>query len=504
MRRPSERALVSVAMMSGILLTAMSTTIVATAAPSIVRSLQGLELYSWVFSGYLLTMTVTTPLYGKLADVYGRKPVYLGGMGIFLLGSLVCGFAASIEQLVLFRLLQGVGAGAVQPIVLTLAGDLFPLEQRARIQGLFSGMWALASLLGPPIGGFIVEGLTWPWVFWVNVPAGLGSALLMALTLRETVTYRRAHHLDWRGALAVAVGVSAFLVALFDISGTAPGNPFGAGPPLALAAVLLAFFLWWERRAPEPLLPLELFRLRIVAVGVMLSFLGGLIVQGVSSYSTLFVQGVLGGTPVQAGLALLPVELTWMLGSWLAGRLILRHGYRAVIGFGMAVAMVGCFATSRVGAEASVGMFAAVLSITGLAFGCIVPIVTIAVQNAVHGSQRGVATATNVFFQTIGRGVGVAALGLALNVQLLALLGEAAAGGGTRVGAVAQLLEPAQRAALAPATEAALRGALEQALDGVWLLMALAALAGLAVVRFLPGGRAAEHVAPARAAAPAE
>ena len=208
MRRPSERALVSVAMMSGILLTAMSTTIVATAAPSIVRSLQGLELYSWVFSGYLLTMTVTTPLYGKLADVYGRKPVYLGGMGIFLLGSLVCGFAASIEQLVLFRLLQGVGAGAVQPIVLTLAGDLFPLEQRARIQGLFSGMWALASLLGPPIGGFIVEGLTWPWVFWVNVPAGLGSALQMALTLHATVTRRRAHHLDWRGALAFGAGLT--------------------------------------------------------------------------------------------------------------------------------------------------------------------------------------------------------------------------------------------------------------------------------------------------------
>jgi EmrB/QacA subfamily drug resistance transporter len=513
--RPNERTLVSVAMLGAVLLTAMSTTIVATAAPSIVRSLEGIELYSWVFSGYLLTMTVTTPLYGKLADIYGRKPIFMVGIGLFLLGSLVCGLATTMEQLVLFRLLQGVGAGAVHPIALILAGDLFPLEQRARIQGFFSGMWALSSLLGPLIGGFIVATLPWQWVFWVNVPAGIGAALLMGVTLRETVAHRRDHQLDWAGAAAVAVGVSAFLVALFDLSGTAPGNPFGAGPLLVVAAVALAFFLWWERRAPEPLLSLDLFRVRVIAVGGVLIFIGGLTVQALTSYSTLFVQGVLGGTPVEAGLALLPMDILWMLGAGLAGRLILRFGYRATVGFGMTLAVVGSFGLAFVGAgtptlgsldlsflgpKAPILVFALVLGITGLAFACIIPVITIAVQNAVDWGQRGVATATNIFFQTIGRSVGVAVLGVALNVQLLALLGEAAAGGGTRVGAVGQLLEPTQRAALAPAVEAALQNALQQALHGVWVLTGLTALVGLLIARLMPGGRAAEHVGAAQGA----
>jgi EmrB/QacA subfamily drug resistance transporter len=500
-RRPSERALVSVAMLSAVLLTAMSTTIVATAAPRIVESLHGIELYSWVFSGYLLTMTVSTPLYGKLADIYGRKPVYLFGMAVFILGSLVCGFATSMEQLVAFRLLQGLGAGAIHPIALILAGDLFPLQERARIQGLFSGMWAISSLLGPLIGGFIVEWAPWPWVFWVNVPAGLASALLMIVTLRETVTRRRDHQLDWAGAGAVAIGVSALLVGLFELSGTAPGNPFGAGPLFVVAAVALAFFGWWERRVPEPLLSLDLFRVQMIAICAVLVFIGGLTVQGITSYSSLFVQGVQGGAPIQAGLALLPMDIAWMLWAPVAGRMMLRWGYRATVAFGMTVAMGSSFALRLVGADASILTFALVLGPTGIAFASIIPVITIAVQNAVDWGQRGVTTATSIFFQTIGRSVGVAVLGLALNVQLLWSLGEGAAGSDRRVGAVGQLIDPTQRAALSPATEAALRTALEQALHGVWLLTGLGALLGLVLVlRFMPGGRAAEHVGAAQTA----
>jgi EmrB/QacA subfamily drug resistance transporter len=486
------RRLISVAMMSGIFLTAISSTIVATAAPSIIRSLEGLELYSWVFSAYLITMTVSTPLYGKLADSYGRKPIYLGGLTVFLIASLLCGLAQSMPQLVALRLLQGLGAGAIQPIALTLAGDLFPIHQRARIQGLFSSMWALASLFGPPVGGVLIELLSWHWVFWVNVPVGVASGALMAVTLHETVT-RRHHQLDWLGAAAVAVGVSAFLVALFELSGTAPGLPLGPGPLLVLAAGLLIFFVWWERRTPEPLIPLDLLRRRVVAAGAVVVALGGVTMQGVGSFGPLFVQGVLGGTPLQAGYALLPNDVTWIVGSVAASRIILRYGYRAALAVGMSLALLGCVATSFVGADASIVFFALVLGICGFGFGGIVTPVTIAVQNSVDWAQRGVATATTVFFQSIGRSVGVAVLGVALNAQLVAALGSG--GPGSRVGQVTELLDPAHAATLDPALVATLRQALQQGLHTVFLLMALSVLLGLIVVLlFMPGGRASEHM----------
>ncbi|HLH23256.1 MAG TPA: MDR family MFS transporter [Chloroflexota bacterium] len=500
-----DRRLISLAMLCGIFLTAISSTVVATAAPSIIRSLEGLELYSWVFATYLIMMTVSTPLYGKLADSYGRKPVFLLGLAVFLLGSALCGFAQNMPQLLVFRLVQGLGAGAIQPIALTLAGDLFPIEQRARIQGLFSSMWALSSLIGPFVGGLLVVTLSWHWVFWVNLPVGVAAGVLMALTLHETVTHRR-HQLDWPGAVAVALGVSAFLVALYALSGSAPGLPLGAWPLLILAVALLAFFIWWERRTPEPLLPLELFRIRVVAAGAVLVALGGVAMQGVASFGPLFVQGVLGGSPLQAGYALLPNDLTWIVGSVGSSRIILRYGYRTAITVGMSLALLGCLATSRVGADAPILVFGLVLGICGFGFGCIVAPVTIAVQNSVDWAQRGVATATTVFFQSIGRSVGVAVLGVALDAQLLALLGsEGLAGRGSSVDVVTDLLDPAQAATLDPAMAATLRQAFEQGLHGVFLLMAFTALTGLVVVRaFMPGGRAAEHLRGANApAAPA-
>src|SRR5581483_3851305 len=277
--------------------------------------------------------------------------------------------------------------------------------------------------------------------------------------------------------------------------GSAPGLPLGAGPLLVLAALLLAFFVWWERRTPEPLLPLDLLRSRVVATGAVLVALGGVAMQGVGSFGPLFVQGVLGGTPLQAGYALLPNDLTWIVGSVGSSRIILRYGYRAAITAGMSLALLGCLATSRVGADASILMFGLVLGICGFGFGCIVAPVTIAVQNSVDWAQRGVATATTVFFQSIGRSVGVAVLGVALNAQLLALLGDDGPGQGNRVAAVTELLDPAQTATLDPAVAAALRHALEQGLHGVFLLMGLAALIGLVVVLLcMPGGRAAEHM----------
>jgi len=519
-KAPGARTLVVVAMLSAIFLTAISSAIVTTAAPSITGALGGLALYSWVFSAYLLTMTVTTPLYGKLADLYGRKPVYLFGVGVFLFGSLLCGLATSMEQLILFRFAQGLGAGAIQPIAVTLAGDLFPLEQRARIQGLFSAMFGISSLIGPPIGGFLVAGLGWRWVFWVNLPLGLASALLMATSLHEAVE-RRRHQLDWQGAVALAIGVSAFLLALFELGGVGATGAVGAGPLLLGAAALLAFFLWWEARVAEPLLPLGLFRLPVVSAGAALTCITGVAILGTGSYVALFVQGVLGGTPVQAGLAILPIDLFWVAASFSSGRLILRWGYRLTVLLGMSVLAAATFAVSRLGADTPILVFALVAGPCGFGMGCVIAPLVIAVQNAVEWSQRGVATATNVFFRTIGGSVGMAVLGVVLNAQLVGLLGGAAALGPARpaeaagpdeqpaaaaeISAVAQLLDPLERAALPADAAAALVSALEQSVQGVFLLMALAAGVGVSVVPLLPGGRAAEHArSVARGSAPYE
>ena len=482
MRRPSDLALVTIAMLSAMFVTAISTTIVATAAPSITAALQGLPLYSWVFSAYLLSMTVTMPLYGKLADLYGRKPVYLVATVLFVGGSLLCGVASSMEQLIVCRLVQGLGAGAIQPIAITLAGDLFPLEQRARIQGLFSAMWGLASLTGPPLGGFLVEGWGWRWVFWVNVPIATLSAVLMAVALQE----RRPSHrpvLDWVGAATLTGSVSALLLAVFALDGTAP-SLLPPGPLLAVAGLLLVMFIWWEARAPEPLLPLPLLRLRIVGIGAILWLLAGVGIIGAASYTTLTVQGVLGGSTLAAGLALLPMDTCWLVGSFVSSRLLLRVGYRPLVAMGIGIVAVSLFSISRLGPEVSYAVFVATLAPSGFGFGCVVAPLVIAVQNSVTWGQRGVATASTVFFRTIGGAVGVALLGLALNLQLGMLL----QGGEAGVGAVTQLLDPTERARLAPGTAATLRLLLWQGLQGVWLLMALAAAIGFGVVWLLPSG----------------
>ena len=330
-RQQDRKTLLVAALMCAIALAALDATIVATALPTIVGNLGGLSLFSWVFSIYLLASTVTVPLYGKLADLYGRKPVVLFGCGVFLLGSICCGISQNMEQLIISRAIQGLGAGAVQPVTMTIIGDIFTMEQRAKIQGLFSSVWGFVSLLGPAIGGVIVDGASWRLAFLLNVPLGLLSMVLIWRYFQEKAEKRQSHVIDYWGTVLFSGAVVALLLAVLQAV-----KSYGwLGTPtlglFATSAVLMALFVWQESRAREPVLPLWLFRNKVIVVASMCTFLTGGLMFGINSYVPLFAQGVRGGSAMDAGLIVLPLSVTWPLGSMLAGP---HHDQARLLRFG--------------------------------------------------------------------------------------------------------------------------------------------------------------------------
>ena len=274
------KVIVTIGLMLGMSLAALDTTIVGTALPSIVGKLGGITLYSWVFSAYLLTSTTTVPIYGKLADLYGRKPLFLFGTAVFLIGSAASGAAQSMEQLIIFRAIQGLGAGAVLPLVLTIIGDIFALKERAKVQGLFSGVWGLSSIIGPALGGVIVDHFSWRWVFYINIPFGLLSAFLLIIALKENVE-RKKHSLDYLGTLALTGSIVALLFAVLQGGTTWAWDSVPSISLFVLSAILLVLFLLQERRASEPILPLTLFNNRIITV----ASIGGVILDSVAQPS---------------------------------------------------------------------------------------------------------------------------------------------------------------------------------------------------------------------------
>ena len=488
-----------IALMLGMALAALDTTIVGTALPSIVGKLGGITLYSWVFSAYLLTSTTTVPIYGKLADLFGRKPVFLFGTAVFLIGSAACGAAQSMEQLIIFRAIQGLGAGAVLPIVLTIIGDIFPLEERARVQGLFSGVWGLSSIVGPALGGVIVDHFSWRWVFYINIPFGLLSAFLLIITLKENVE-RKQRSIDYLGTLTLTFGIIALLFALLQGGVTWAWTSLPSLSLLALAVVLIALFLFQETRASEPILPLTLFSNRIIAISSIGGVVLGVVLFGVTSYVPLFVQGVKGGTATSAGITLGPLLVAWPIAATLSGKIILRYGYRltAVVGSMLVAIGVGLVMLLQVGSTLPYIVIAMLVIGTGL--GLMSTAFVISVQNAVPWNVRGVATASTQFFRTIGGTVGVALMGTILNLQMAARFSPIFARFPAVVAHLPKniapsnvLLTPDLRQALPVDFLNQLQTALAQSLFWVYALMFVLALLGLAAMFLFPGGRPEQY-----------
>ncbi len=448
---------------------AMEMTIVSTAMPTVVGELGGIHLYAWVFTAYLVASTVMVPIFGKLADLFGRKPVLLFGLSVFLVSSVACGFATTMTELVVFRALQGFGAGAIQPISITVIGDIYKLEERARIQGVMGALWGFAGLIGPLLGGYIVKVWSWQWIFFINVPFGLGGMALVWFFLHEQVEKKR-HALDFAGAQVFS---AAILLLLAGSSGSALGMW-----PLLPAFGLLALFVVVEGRAKEPLLPIPLMRRPVIALASAASMLTGAAMMATVTYVPLYVQAILGGTPTQAGSAITPMVIGWPIFATLSGRLIPRFGFRPLIRFGVALAFVAASALALlIGPTSSVRGLQVVMFFYGAGLGAASTALMLAVQTSVEWRERGVATASNLFFRTIGGTLAVGALG--------GIVASMVAGVGAPAGAAEALLGPDHGRALEPALLQALSGALDRGLHvSFWVVAALAGLALLAGLLF--------------------
>jgi EmrB/QacA subfamily drug resistance transporter len=420
---------VTAGVMTGMFIAALEATVVGTAMPTVIASLGGLNHYSWVFSAYLVTSTVTVPVWGKLSDLYGRRLLYQIGIGIFLLGTLLSGFSGSMTQLIIFRAIQGLGAGALIPLGMTIIGDVFTLEERAKMQAYFSGVWGLSSVIGPVVGGFITDNISWQWVFWINVPIGIAAALIIGFALKEPKRTENPS-IDYAGAGLLMIAISLLMLALVE-GGASLATLFSPKNLLLItgAIILLIIFGWVEKKAKDPIIPFELFRNRTVSVSVGAGFLAGVAMFGAISFVPLFAQGALGLTATAAGSLLTPLMLSWVLMSVIGGRFLLKVGYRPISIVGFAVLTIGFVFLAMFGRETSRLWLYVDLVLIGAGLGLTMLTLLIAVQQAVEKTKLGVATSLNQFSRAIGGAFGVAIMGAVLTAGLATQLKQAASSG---------------------------------------------------------------------------
>jgi EmrB/QacA subfamily drug resistance transporter len=480
------RTIATVAVLVGMFLGAMDSNIVSTAMPTIIGLLGGIALYSWVFSIYLLFTTITVPIYGKMADLYGRKPTFLVGTGIFLLGSALCASAQTMEQLIVFRAIQGIGGGCVLPIAITIIGDMYSMEERAHMTAVFSAIWGVASLLGPAVGGFLTEYVSWRWTFLLNLPVGLLAMLMLWLTLREHVE-KREHQIDVGGIVTLGLGAGLLMFAMLEGK-----RSFPADSPLPLVMYLAAFallglFVFFETRAREPILPLTLFRNRSIAAASVLATIIGVLTFGTSTFVPPFVQGVLGGTAVTAGIAGIVLSSGWFVASTAGGQIIIRAGFRGTALAGAVGLTAGSAMLVRLNDASTLDEIWVSMALLGLGLGFCSVTCVLSVQSAVSWRQRGVATASNQFFRTVGGTLGISLIGAIFNSSLTQALENIA--GAPSLDRANALLTDAGRETLSAAELLLLRAPLELALNRVYLVTLCIAAVGLVAGSFFPTGR---------------
>ncbi len=479
----TRRPLVLAAMMLAMFMSAVEATIVATAMPTIVADLGGFHLFSWVFAIFLLTQAVTIPVYGKLADMRGRKPVFYVGATIFLIGSTLCGFAHSMQQLIVLRAIQGVGAGAVQPVATTIVGDIYTPEERAKIQGYLASVWGISSVVGPALGAFFAEKLSWSLVFWVNIPIGIASMIMLGAYLHENVEHR-AHRVDYLGSALLMGSVTLLMLALIQGQDLLQSSPQALYALVAVGGAGAVAFLWHERRAAEPILPFSLWKDRVIAVGNGGAFVTGALMMGITSFLPMYVQGVLARSAMVAGFTLAMMSIGWPISSTIAGRLMLRTSYRFTAMIGGVLLLCGTALLMSMSPARGVLWAAAASFVTGSGLGYCATTFLVSIQTAVPWKQRGVATSSNMFMRIVGQAVGTALFGAVLNFGIARRVGAAA----LTSGVVDQLMDAANRRDIPAARLQELVAAMDGALHEVYVIGGVLAAITLVSVFALPAG----------------
>lgn len=416
----SERGPILLSLMLANSLVALDSTIIATAVPSVVASLGGFNQFPWLFSIYLLAQAVSVPIYGRLSDLVGRKPILLFGIGLFLLGSLLCGLSWNMTALIVFRAVQGLGAGAVQPMGMTIAGDIYTLAERAKVQGYLASVWAISAVVGPTLGGVFSQYLSWRWIFYVNLPMSLLAAWLVR-NLKEDFQ-RVRHRIDYSGALLLAIGCGLLILGMLE-GGHAWAWWSLPGVGVLTAGVLLTVgFVVRQRLAAEPILPLWVLHRRVLAISTSIAVAIGALVMGLTTYVPTYGQGVLGLGPLAAGFALATLTVGWPVAASMAGRLYLRIGFRWTCLIGAVIGAIGTtLAALSWGAHTSPWLIAGLCFVVGLGMGLQASPSLIAAQSSVGWADRGVVTGTNVFGRSVGSALGVALFGALANAVLPAV-----------------------------------------------------------------------------------
>ena len=482
----TRRPLVLAAVMASSFMIAMEATIVSTAMPQIVGQLGGLQLYSWVFSAFLLTQTATTVVFGKLADLIGRKTVITIGIGIFLVGSALCGFAWSMPSLIVFRLVQGVGAGAVLPVAMTIVGDLYTAHERAKIQGWLASVWAISAIVGPLAGGLIIQHLSWAWIFWINLPIGAAAVVGFWLYFHENRARGRGK-IDHLSAAIFTVAIAAIMA---DLTALSASGRLEIGFTTLVAVVAVVLFILQERRSPEPIISLDLWGRRPIAAANAASVLTGMAMMGLTTFLPVFVQGVMQQSPLIAGFALSVMIFGWPVGATLGVRVFQRVGLRLVLRVGGLLVPAGSIIFLFLHAESSPIVAGLGSLIVGLGMGILSASSINLIQEIVSWSERGSATASFLFARSLGNTFGASLFGAVLNFGLMHSAGH--------VGAISsedirRLLERNGGAS----GNSTLRAALEQSLHLTFVSMFVIALFVAVAAAVVPKVTFAAREAPA-------
>lgn len=484
---PSGRGLVVAALMLTTGLAAIDSTIVATAIPQIVRDLGGFSDFPWLFSIYLVAQAVLVPIYGRLSDVFGRKPLLMFGIAVFLVGSVLCGVAWNMLSLIVFRGVQGIGAGAIIPMVTTIVGDLYAPAERGKIQGYISSVWGMSAIIGPSLGGLFAQYWTWRGIFFVNIPLGLAAIVFLQRHLHEQVE-RRRNRIDFAGAAVLTAGLSLLILALLEGGVTWPWSSPQSIGLLAGSAVLVAVFAVVERRAAEPIVPPWIFGRRILVAANLAGLVIGAILIGQTSYVPTYAQGVVGVGAVLAGFAMASMTVGWPIAATLSPKVYLRIDYRPTAVLGGVLTLAGCLLLATfVGENSGLWRVAVASFVTGWGLGFASVSTVVAIQSVVGWTRRGVVTGSNMFIRTLGGAVGIAVFGSIANTTLADRFRHppaALAGKLPRAVDAATITFAKNRAS--PAVVAYTRHALYEAVHNVFWALVVAAVLGLVGQLALP------------------